>query len=40
MVDFLISHWANILIFVLIFIVWADWTNKLDKIEKNTRKSN
>ena len=37
MLDFFAENWSNILITVLIFISWADFSYKLDKIEKNTR---
>ena len=37
MLDFFVENWSQILIAVLIFIAWADFSYKLDKIEKNTR---
>ena len=37
MLDFFAENWFTILIAVLIFIAWADFSDKLNKIEKNTR---
>ena len=37
MLNFFTENWSKILIAVLIFIAWADFSAKLDKIEKNTR---
>ena len=37
MLNFFAENWFTILIAVLIFIGWADFSNKLNKIEKNTR---
>ena len=37
MLDFFVENWSQVLISVLIFMAWADFSNKLDKIEKNTR---
>ena len=37
MLDFFAENWSQILIAVLIFIVWTDFSYKLEKIEKNTR---
>ena len=37
MLYFFVENWSQVLIAVLIFIAWADFSNKLDKIEKNTR---
>ena len=37
MLNFFAENWFTILIAVLIFIGWADFSRKLDKIEKNTR---
>jgi len=37
MLIFFAENLSIILISVLIFIVWADFSYKLDKIEKNTR---
>ncbi len=37
MLNFFSENWFTILIAVLIFIAWADFSYKLDKIEKNTR---
>jgi len=37
MLNFFAENWFTILIAVLIFIGWADFSGKLDKIEKNTR---
>ena len=34
MLDFFVENWSQILIAVLIFIAWADFSYKLDKIEK------
>ena len=36
MMNFFAENWFAILIAVLIFIEWADFSAKLDKIEKNT----
>ena len=37
MLIFFAENWSIILIAVLIFIAWADFSYKLEKIEKNTR---
>jgi|TARA_B100001059_G_scaffold200890_1_gene207960 hypothetical protein len=37
MLNFFAENWFTILIAVLIFIAWADFSDKLNKIEKNTR---
>jgi len=37
MLKFFTENWSTILIAVLIFIAWADFSDKLNKIEKNTR---
>ena len=37
MLNFFAENWSVILIVVLIFIAWANFSGKLDKIEKNTR---
>ena len=37
MLNFFAENWSTILIAVLIFIAWADFSDKLNKIEKNTR---
>jgi len=37
MLNFFVENWFSILIAVLIFIGWADFSYKLDNIEKNTR---
>jgi len=37
MLDFFVENWSQILIAVLIFIAWADFSYKLDKIERNKR---
>ena len=37
MMNFFAENWFTILIAVLIFIAWADFSYKLEKIEKNTR---
>ena len=37
MLYFFAENWSIILIAILIFIAWADFSGKLDKIEKNTR---
>jgi hypothetical protein len=37
MLNFFTENWSTILITVLIFIAWADFSDKLNKIEKNTR---
>ena len=37
MLNFFAENWFTILIAVLIFIAWADFIDKLNKIEKNTR---
>ncbi len=37
MLNFFTENWSKILIAVLIFIAWVDFSYKLDKIEKNTR---
>ena len=37
MLNFFAENWSKILIAVLIFIAWADFIDKLNKIEKNTR---
>ena len=38
MLNFFAENWSTILIAVLIFIAWADFSYKFEKIEKNTRK--
>ena len=37
MLNFFAENWSTILIAVLIFLAWTDFSYKLDKIEKNTR---
>ena len=37
MLKFFTENWSTILIAVLIFMALADFSGKLDKIEKNTR---
>ena len=37
MLNFFAENWFTILIAVLIFIAWADFSDRLNKIEKNTR---
>jgi len=37
MLNFFVKNCSIILIAVLIFIAWADFSYKLEKIEKNTR---
>ena len=37
MLNFFAENWSKILIAVLIFIAQADFSYKLDKIEKNTK---
>jgi len=37
MLNFFAENWFTILIVILIFIGWTDFSDKLNKIEKNTR---
>ena len=39
MLDFFVENWYQTLIAVLIFIAWADFSYKLDKIEKKYKNS-
>tara|TARA_B100000902_G_scaffold389176_1_gene435900 strand:- start:15 stop:158 length:144 start_codon:yes stop_codon:yes gene_type:complete len=36
-IDFVMNNWTKILLTVFVFMIWADFSYKLEKIEKNTR---